>query len=207
MLTTYTNTAHHLGIDKDTLGTSVPYLHVSNPQREQWQHWLQQANTSNRPIIALALAAGHGDEKWDPRIRRSIPVSVLAPLARAHAVTLFSFNAATSEKEKSQFKELGVHTVPPAEGAPFLGFTDVAAVLSLVKMCVGVDTVHTHIAGAVGTKTFLALPPDANWRCGLDDTTPWYPNNMKLIRQRKPEDYEYLGEQITNAVKEELNAQ
>ena len=54
---------------------------------------------------------------------------------------------------------------------------------------VATDSAIAHLAGALGTRTCLALADVPDWRWGLaGDATPWY-GAMRLYRQPAPGDW------------------
>jgi ADP-heptose:LPS heptosyltransferase len=62
-------------------------------------------------------------------------------------------------------------------------FVDVAAIMSSLDLVVASDTAITHLAGALGRPTWVALKHVPDWRWLLDrDDCPWYPT-MRLFRQ------------------------
>ena len=63
-----------------------------------------------------------------------------------------------------------------------------AALILGARITITVDTMAAHLAGALGAPTLLLLKHDADWRWGLEDTTPWYPS-LRLLRQRAPGDW------------------
>ena len=62
-------------------------------------------------------------------------------------------------------------------------FLDTAAAIACCDIFITADTSTAHLAGAMGTRTWLALHNPADWRWleGRSDT-PWYPT-MRLFRQ------------------------
>ena len=73
---------------------------------------------------------------------------------------------------------------PAFDLAPELtDLADTAAVLRCLDLVVTVDTALGHLAGALGTPVWVALPvvPDWRWVWEREDS-PWYPS-MRLFRQ------------------------
>jgi len=64
-----------------------------------------------------------------------------------------------------------------------------AMLLAGLDLLVTVDTMVAHLAGALGTPTWLLLKRDADWRWlrGRADS-PWYPS-MRLFRQKEAGDW------------------
>lgn len=67
-------------------------------------------------------------------------------------------------------------------------FDDTARLISELDCVVSVDTAVAHLAGAMGKRVFLILPPHSDWRWGsIGSATPWYPN-MTVLRRDKEHD-------------------
>jgi ADP-heptose:LPS heptosyltransferase len=62
---------------------------------------------------------------------------------------------------------------------------DLAAIMAHLDLVISVDTAVAHLAGAVGTKLWIALAKlnDWRWMKGRSDS-PWYPQ-AHLYRQKK----------------------
>lgn len=97
-----------------------------------------------------------------------------------------------------------------AEGAEGLNLVDLspymedfnrtAKMIENLDLVITVDSVVTHIAGAIGIPTWLLLPYVPDWRWGIDGSiTPWYPN-MKIFRQRKIGEWEDVFKEINKCL-------
>jgi hypothetical protein len=60
----------------------------------------------------------------------------------------------------------------------------------------------SHLAGALGVPSWVALPFEADWRwmSGRDDS-PWYPT-LRLFRQRRWSDWDDVFVRIAAALRE-----
>ena len=70
-------------------------------------------------------------------------------------------------------------------------FDDLAAVIQNMDLVISIDTVFTHLAGALGKKTCLLMPYSAgkNWYWHEDDDfSLWYPS-IRIYRQNKDNDW------------------
>lgn len=152
---------HALRLTVDAIPSAVPYLRVPPPLRRY----------RGPPRIGLVWRASG----WDGT--RSIPASLLAPLARLRGLRWVSL----------QF---------PAEPAPLpvvdAGCRDLVGLarrMLAVDLVVSVDTMAAHLAGALGCPVWTLLPRPCDWRWmeGRDDS-PWY-RTMRLIRQVRPGDW------------------
>ncbi len=68
-------------------------------------------------------------------------------------------------------------------------FADTARLLGQLDLVITVDTALAHLAGALGTPVWCAIPAVIDWRWmrGRSDS-PWYPS-MRLFRQPAPGDW------------------
>ena len=80
----------------------------------------------------------------------------------------------------------------------FMGAAAVVANLDLVVSC---DTGFCHFAGALGARTWTALPFSPCWRWGIDHSdSPWYPT-MRLFRQAAPGDWDEVFGRMAEALR------
>lgn len=82
-------------------------------------------------------------------------------------------------------------------------FTDTAALCALMDGVVSVDTSVAHLAGTLGSKLWLLLPFNPDWRWMLERSdSPWYPS-ATLCRQLRPGDWDSVmagvGDQLNKA--------
>ena len=162
------------------------------------------ADVPNRLEIDAALAASAGKVRigmcWAGNIKyprdakRSLPPAALAPLGNLPHVAWHSFQFEASEQ-------------PPLPGiialGPLLkGFPNTAYALAGMDLVITVDTVLSHLAGALGIPTFLLLSfiPDWRWMMGRE-TSPWYPSH-RLYRQRFPGDWSTVIDQMVQDLSE-----
>lgn len=132
--------------------------------------------------------------------RRSYPLSSLAPLARIPGVSLLSLQVGRGLDELREVDfpivDLGADlTATPGS------FVDGAAVVANLDLIVSCDTGACHFAGALGARTWTALPFTACWRWALDpNVSPWYPT-MTLFRQETPGDWDGVFERMADALR------
>jgi hypothetical protein len=128
-------------------------------------------------------------------LRKSIPLRLLAPLARIPGVRFVSLHIA----------EYG-HTAREAPELRILDFSDelktlddTAALAANCDLVISVDTVVAHLAGALGLETWVPLWFAADWRY-LDqgESCLWYPK-MRLFRQTAAGDWGPVVEQLAKA--------
>ena len=78
---------------------------------------------------------------------------------------------------------------------------DTAAIVKNLDLVVTVDTAVAHLAGALGTPVWLALPFVPDWRWLLErEDSPWYPT-ARLFRQTKRGNWQDVFRRIADAVR------
>lgn len=79
----------------------------------------------------------------------------------------------------------------------FPSFESTAAFCECLDVVVCVDTSVTHLAGALGKRTWVLIPfvPDWRWMRDREDT-PWYPS-VKLYRQQRAGEWDEVLDRVT----------
>lgn len=101
-----------------------------------------------------------------------------------------------------EIREMGAAPLVVDLGSRLGDFAETAAVIRQLDLVITVDTAVAHLAGALGTPVWVALPfvPDWRWGLGAADT-PWYPS-MRLFRQRRPAAWHQVFTDIRKALSE-----
>lgn len=98
----------------------------------------------------------------------------------------------------------------PVFGDASRGKGSLAEQAALIEACDYVITVAqtvVHLAGALGKKTYVLVSDTPSWRYGVKtDKMPWY-GSVKLIRQRKEQDWEKTIEYAHNLISKEQGLQ
>ncbi len=156
-----------------------PYLRAEAGRSESWRRELAAMDGLKIGISWAGSPTHHND------FNRSIPLSMLAPLARSGA-RFFSF----------QFGPAAAQAAAPPPGMELIDWTgriedfaDSAALVEQMDLIITVDTALAHLAGAMGKPVWVLLPfvPDFRWMLEREDT-PLYPN-MRLFRQDRRMDW------------------
>jgi hypothetical protein len=113
---------------------------------------------------------------------RSILLAELAPVLRRDDAHCFSLQVGRWAYEAARYPRL------QPSPTPLVTFMDTANVIAGLDCVVTCDTGTAHLAGIIGAPTFLLVTCAADFRWGMDDTTPWYPST-RLIRQRARGDW------------------
>jgi ADP-heptose:LPS heptosyltransferase len=125
---------------------------------------------------------------------RSFPVEHLSELAAVSNVTLISLHR-LDESPTQETGEQSIIQFPQLDRAG--AFMDTAAIITNLDLVVTCDASIAHLAGALGTRTWVALDAaaDLRWLGGQDDT-PWYPT-MRLFRQTKLGEWREVFERMS----------
>jgi hypothetical protein len=151
-----------------------PYIRADPARVEQWR-----AFVAEDARLKVGLAWAGRPQQGDDR-KRSIALSMLAPLARSRGVAFYSLQKGPPAAQTAA-PPPGMQLVDP--GARLRDFADTAALVSHLDLVVTIDTSVAHLAGAMGRPTWVLLTRVPDWRYQLERAdTPWYPA-MRLFRQ------------------------
>jgi len=172
-----------------------PYLHVAENLREYWRNRL-----ASLPGLKVGIC-WQGNREHHADIYRSIPLATFEPLAQLPGVSLVSlqFGEGTDQLARVPFAPR-IHRLPEDVDRSGGAFLDTAAIVANLDLIITVDTSTGHLAGAIGTPTWLLLGKVPDWRWGLQsDRTPWYQNH-RLWRQVTQGDWQPLIAEVAHAL-------
>lgn len=168
----------------ETIPGKVPYL---APPAGRVSFWQSQIIDKKSVKVGLCWA---GKSYPDPG--RSCPAELLAPLAEVDDISLYSLQVGWDGALPLPMSDLTGH---------IHNFGDTAALIARLDLVITVDTAVAHLAGALGTATWVMLPHAADWRWMTErDDSPWYPT-MRLFRQALPCDWKDIIRQIVCSLK------
>ncbi len=162
----------------DAVPASVPYLHADSEAENNWRSLLGGRSRSLRVGFTWS-----GMQHLKALRNRACPLESLMPLFTVPGAEFFSLQKSITSLESAALERL--------EGVQDLSgllndFADTAAAVRCLDVVVSVDTAVAHLAGALGSATWVLLPFDADWRwLQSRDDSPWYPT-MRLFRQHAP---------------------
>jgi len=80
-------------------------------------------------------------------------------------------------------------------------FSDLSCLVKDLDLVISADTSIIHLSGVLGINSILLLNFNSDWRW-FDSykTTPWYPS-VKIIKQKKLNDWEYVFDQLNDEIK------
>lgn len=83
---------------------------------------------------------------------------------------------------------------------PVYSLAQTAAFVATLDAVVTFDTPIAHLAGAIGTPTWLLLNAGAHPRWGLQSRTPWYPS-LRLLRQPAMGEWQPVLEELLDEIR------
>jgi hypothetical protein len=158
----------------------APYLFAAPEKIARWQ-----ARLAKHGGFKVGLTWAGGLPSDTPELaaidrRRSVKLAEFAPLLAVAGCEFFSL-----QKGPASDQLRGATTPIHDYSAEWVDFADTAAFIEALDLVITVDTANAHLAGALGTPTWLLNRYDTCWRWLLGRAdSPWYAS----VRQfRQPE--------------------
>lgn len=197
------------GATLETIPLDIPYIH---PQADLIEQWAQElAHDANLKIGICwhvdpshdCLTYFHGTKKLQVSVpKRSIALRELARISDVAGISIYSLQRFNGLDEIEQLehpeciKQFG-DDFDAAHGR----FMDTAAVIKNLDLVITVDTSIAHLAGALGVRTWILLPYQAEWRWLMHRTdSPWYPS-VRLFRQPRDGDWASVMDEVMQALR------
>lgn len=161
-------------------GDPVPYITADRALSARWARRLAPDRNLRVGIVWAGAPRPENTGAYMVDRRRSMPLSVLAPLTRVRGVTLYSLQKGDAARQLATFPG---HVVDLMDEVRHMD--DTAALIDNLDVVVSVDTSVVHLAGGMGCDVILMDRVNNCWRWlhGRDDS-PWYPQ-MRIIRQTR----------------------
>ena len=136
-----------------------------------------------RRAVGIVWRAG------DWNARRSIPFSLLAPLAEVSGVEWYIFQHGPGLAERHE----GFGVLPkPGD------ILEEARLMRSLDLFITVDSMPAHLAGALGVPVWTLLHAEATCRWMEErEDSPWYPT-MRLFRQERSGEWEPVIERVAS---------
>jgi tetratricopeptide (TPR) repeat protein len=162
------------GVDIENIPAEIPYLAVESDLREKWRVRLGKG-------FKIGLV-WQGNKGHFNDLRRSFPLAAAAELFTIPDVRFFGLQYEYGREQMGEWPMVDL-------GPELADYADTAAILSNLNLLISCDTSTAHLAGALGTPTWLALDAVNDWRWMLKrEDSPWYPRH-RLFRQTKIGDW------------------
>jgi len=188
------------GTELGTIPAPIPYM-TADPERvAHWGQRLAQLRPQRRLRVGLAWS---GRPTHPNNLRRSIRMSVLAPILAVQGVDFFGLQKPMPEEDRA-FAASHPHFIDLAQE---LGdFAETGAVMQNLDLVIAVDTAVVHLAGALGREAWVLVPEPADWRWLLNRTdSPWYPT-LRLFRQDRPTEWALVVVEIARNLESRVGA-
>jgi tetratricopeptide (TPR) repeat protein len=184
------------GTTVQTIPAKVPYI---SPEDDLVRKWHDRLDGDGFKIGicwtgSLTHLKGHQG--------RVFPVTCFEPVSKLPAVRLISLQKGDGEGDlRSLPQGMTIESFDNLDAGPD-AFVDTAAIMTCVDLVITNDTSISHLAGALGVPTFVALSYVPDWRWMFDRAdSPWYPT-MRLFRQRTDGDWNTVFREIESALGE-----
>jgi tetratricopeptide (TPR) repeat protein len=183
--------------DLATIPNKVPYLGAAPQLVAAWRRRIGE------PGFKIGICWQGSLTRVDAG--RAFPLRQFAILSGIPGVRLISLHKGEGE---AQLNDLPTGMVVETLGDEFDtgpdAFVDTAAVMKCCDLVITCDTAIAHLAGALGVKTWVALPYAPDWRWMLDrDDSPWHPT-LRLFRQHSHGDWDGVFQVIKRELLLEL---
>jgi len=126
---------------------------------------------------------------------RFVPPEALAPLADLEDVDWFvvqkgPFNAGFAGRS-------GLPVIDPSP--EWADFRDTAAFMATLDLVISIDSSPLHLAGALGIPAWGLICAAPDWKWGLAQVSPWYPQ-IRLFRQERLGDWAPVIAEVMGAL-------
>ena len=145
----------------------------------------------------------HGNyENAQEKFNRGMPLTALAPLLSGFpkGVRWISVQKEVSAEERKILRAHGVADLSYLVDRDGDSYRDTLWILKNADLVITTDTSLAHIAGTACVNCWTLLTAGCDWRWTQQDkSTAWYPR-MKLVRQRRANDWSSVVNTLTKAV-------
>jgi tetratricopeptide (TPR) repeat protein len=180
------------GTRLDNIPSDVPYLPAPPPHLVQ--AWKDRLGAHGKLRVGLVWSGNpqHGNDH-----NRSIPLRALLPLLDLDA----TFVSLQKDPRPGDCDLLAQRDDVIDLTRHLTDFVETAALIRCLDLVITVDTSVAHLAGALGSSTWILLPytPDYRWLLDRDDS-PWYPT-MRLFRQPETREYASVLDRIAGELR------
>ncbi len=175
---------------RDEFPAAARYLIADAARVECWRGRLRQLGTGLKVGLSWRGGAKHSNQS-----NRSIELEQLLPALKLSDCQFVSLQYGECRAEIEQM--LGRHGVRVQHWPEAIeSYDETAALVSAVDMVITIDTSVAHLSGALGTKTWVMLPANPEWRyLNSGERTPWYPA-MRLFRHARGADWEAVIDRV-----------
>lgn len=156
------------------------YLLADPDKKKHWHAKLAEIGTGVRVGISW-----RGGKDFVEQTIRSVPLDLWQDLFQLKNVLFINLQYGDHEDEITAFNTQGSHKLLTLEGIDALHELDnFAALICNLDLVISTDNSTVHLAGALGTPTWVLLAAGANWRWMEEGRQSlWYPS-VRLFRSK-----------------------
>ncbi|MFC1673570.1 tetratricopeptide repeat protein [Pseudomonadota bacterium] len=173
----------------DTIPNAVPYLSAETADIEAWAEKL-----GSLPGPKIGLAWSGNPQNLRERMR-AIPTAAALELIKgidANVICLQKDRPTDIEDWPDNLHHFG---------DDFEDVSEAAALMENLDLVLSIDTLSTHLAGALNKELWTLLAPAADWRYLLErEDSPWYPS-ARLVRRTNDEDWSAFMDRVLGELK------
>jgi len=174
-------------IHRSTLETDVPYLSFPDCKAERALEKIRGIRERKRRVVGICW---QGNPHASIDQGRSLDLEMLTPFFEEQSVDFISLQARDGlEHVENLSKAFENFFHLDSLDNDTRAFEETLVLIRNVDLVITSDTAIAHLAGALGTPTWLLLQKYPEWRWGIDGVNcHWYPQ-MKLFRQEQAGDW------------------
>ena len=176
-----------------------PYLKVDDTLLIKWQDRFKQL--PHKLNIGISWIGGKTEEN---RADRSLILEKMFPiLTKANQnANIINLQYGNHKEEIQTFKDqTGIIIHDWEDADPLKDLDNFAAQIKALDLVISIDNSTVHFAGALGTKTYVMLPFNQDWRWAEDrNDSYWYPNIMTLFRQSQDGEWDEVIQNVANSI-------
>jgi hypothetical protein len=167
------------GAGEGDFAAETPYLAAEPDRVARWRSRIGDHGFK----IGICWQGGPGNKA------RAFPLALFAGIAARPRVRLISLQKGAGSEQLDPCPFAVERLADGYDSGPD-SFLDAAAVMQTVDLVISCDTALAHLAGALARPVWVALKCAPDWRYLLNrDDSVWYPS-MRLIRQKRPGDWQ-----------------
>tara|TARA_X000001036_G_scaffold180629_1_gene170948 strand:- start:491 stop:2092 length:1602 start_codon:yes stop_codon:yes gene_type:complete len=189
----------YLQVNPNNTIISEPYIFSTNELKKKWKNLLSK---EKKPIIGINWQGNPNMEKSYQG--RSIPLETFATLARNNNFKLLSLQKGfgSEQLDHCSFKNKFVQCQEQIDST--WDFLENAAIIDNCDLIITCDTSIAHLAGGMGKKVWLLLRDIPFWTWGMEGSSTFWYQSMRLFRQKERGDWQEVMERVSSKLKKDL---
>ncbi len=185
---------HLLGTGTDMLSGLVPYLSAPDEPPPVVKTLPERPTGARRIGVVWGGTPLHTEDR-----SRSMPLSALLPLLSRHDVQIVVLQQGGVREQLNELAPaIRASLIDVAQDCGDMG--DTAHIIAACDIVLTVDTSVAHVAGALGSATWVMVSDPAEWRWGVARSdSPFYPT-ARIFRQPRPGDWTGVIQHVCQAL-------